>query len=378
MAYTNIDNAKDNFNTVLYTGDIVDGDGTGHDQAITGVGFQPDWVWHKGRSHARTHIWADSVRGTGGSPTQMLGISSQDNGAEINSNTNGWIESLDSDGFTVTSGNDSSSKSNNAGANGNTYVAWNWKCATSFSNDASATSVGSIDSSGKINADAGIAIITWTGTGSAGTIAHGLGAVPRFIMVKNRTDAGADWYCYHPANGNTHSILLNSTGAKVGAYSDNWNNTSPTSTVFSVGSSNSTGGSSGDNMIAYVFAESTGFSHFGTYVGDATDANGPFAYTGFKPAFVMLKNTAEASTDWYMYDNKRGGPAATVYGNNNKFFLKANTGVAEANESLHFYSNGFKIKITNNFHSGNTSKFIYMAFAESPLVNSNGIPTTAR
>ena len=186
MAYTTVDDPAQSFNTVLYTGDIVDGDGTYHDQAITGMGFQPNWLWHKGRSHARQHIWADSVRGTGGSPTQMLGLSPQDNGAETNSNTNGWVESLDSDGFTVTSGGDSSSRSNNAGANTNTYVAWGWKSETSFSNDASSTSVGTIDSSGSINTTAGQSIISWTGTGSAATIAHGLSAVPRMIIVKNR------------------------------------------------------------------------------------------------------------------------------------------------------------------------------------------------
>jgi len=371
MAYTTIDNPADHFNTILFTGDIVDSDGTGHDQAVTGVGFQPDWVWHKCRSHANQHIWADSIRGQGGSPTQMLGLASQDNGPETTANTNGWIESLDSDGYTVTSGNDSSSKSNNAGANGRTYVGWCWKCSTAFSNDASATSVGSIDSSGKINADAGIAIITWTGTGSAGTIAHGLAAVPKFIMVKNRTDSSTDWYCYHPANGNTHSILLNSSGAKVGAYSDNWNNTSPTSTVFSVGSSNSTGGSSSDNMIAYIFADVKGYSKVGSYTGNG-NADGPFVYTGFKPAWVMFK--PDASADWTIVDNKRN-----TFNTVADKTINANIGTAEHDGSmdLDFLSNGFKIKNANtdNNHSGT---IIYMAFAESPFVNSNGIPNNTR
>ena len=375
MAYTVIDKPIDHFNTLLWTGDIVDGDGTGHDQAVSGVGFQPDWVWHKCRSHANQHIWADSIRGTGGSPTQMLGISSQDNGAETNSNSNGWIESLDSDGYTVTAGNDSGGKASNAGGNGRTYVGWCWKCATSFSNDASATSVGSIDSSGKINADAGIGIITWTGTGSAGTIAHGLGAVPKFMMVKNRTDAGADWYCYHPANGNTHSILLNSNGAKVGAYSDNWNNTTPTSTVFSVGSSNSTGGSSSDNMIAYVFADSKGFSQSGSYIGNG-DADGSFAYTGFKPAWFMVKNTS-ASEHWRIYDNKRN----TF---NHMFrLLNANTGPAEStvdntSEEIDFLSNGVKIRSSAQQLNSDGHVYIYLAFAENPFTTSSGVPGTAR
>tara|TARA_R100000458_G_C8234733_1_gene215407 strand:- start:16 stop:1137 length:1122 start_codon:yes stop_codon:yes gene_type:complete len=373
MAYTTIDNPADHFNTLLWTGDIVDSDGTGHDQAVTGVGFQPDWVWHKCRSHANQHIWADSIRGQGGSPTQMLGLASQDNGAETTVNTNGWIESLDSDGYTVTSGNDSSSKSNNAGANGRTYVGWCWKCSTAFSNDASATSVGSIDSSGKINADAGIAIITWTGTGSAGTIAHGLAAVPKFIMVKNRTDSSTDWYCYHQANGNTHSILLNSTGAKVGAYSDNWNNTSPTSTVFSVGSSNSTGGSSSDNMIAYIFADVKGYSKVGSYTGNG-NADGTFIHTGFRPAWIIIKRSSSSGSNWHMHDTKRD-PFNIVSAD-----LYADVGVAEddSTDRLDILSNGIKIKTSNGAYNTSGATYIYMAFAESPFVNSNGIPNNAR
>ena len=375
MAYTDIDDPAAHFNTILFTGDIVDGDGTGHDQAVTGVGFQPDWVWHKCRSHANQHIWADSIRGQGGSPTQMLGLASQDNGAETTVNTNGWIESLDSDGYTVTSGNDSSGKSNNAGADGRTYVGWCWKCSTAFSNDASATSVGSIDSSGKINADAGIAIITWTGTGSAGTIAHGLAAVPKFIMVKNRTDSSTDWYCYHPANGNTHSILLNSNGAKVGAYSDNWNNTSPTSTVFSVGSSNSTGGSSSDNMIAYVFADVKGYSKMGSFTGNA-DTDGPMLYTGFRPAWFLVKNTA-ASEHWRIYDNKRNtfNHMFRLLNSNASF---AESTVDNASEEIDFLSNGVKIRSSAAQLNGSGHTLLYMAFAESPFVNSNGIPNNAR
>ena len=193
MAYTTIDDPAQYFNTVLFTGDIQDSDGTGHDQAITGVGFQPDWVWHKCRSHANQHMIVDSARGTGGSPTQMLTISSQDANAEFNSNTNGIVESLDSDGFTVTSGNDSSSKSNNAGANGRTYVDWCWKAETAFSHDASATGVGTLDSAGRINTTAGFAVLTTTGTGSAATIGHGLGKAPKLIWVKNRTTQ-QDWF----------------------------------------------------------------------------------------------------------------------------------------------------------------------------------------
>ena len=358
MAYTTIDDPAIYFNTVLYTGDIVDSDGTGHDQAITGVGFQPDFVWHKGRSHARKHIIVDSVRGTGGG-SAMLGLSSQDTNAESNSNTNGWVKSIDSDGITVTSGNDSSSKSNNAGANGNTYVIWNWKESSI----------------------AGFDIVSYTGNSSDGTtvqdISHSLSAVPHWIIVKNRADS-TNWAVYHKGNTSapeTEVIYLNATNA-TSDDSAFFGDTSPTSSQFRVGGDNGVNGNS-DAMIAYLWSEKKGFSKFGSFVGNAS-GNGPFIYTGFKPAWIMVKNASASSTDWYIYDNKRGGPVASAYGNNNKFFVKANDGAAEANETFDIYSNGFKIKITNNFLNGDGNTLIYMAFAESPFVSSNKIPSTAR
>ena len=147
MAYTTIDKPSDYFNTVSYTGDMVDGDGTGHTQSITGVGFQPDWVWHKGRSNARTHILVDSVRGL----TNYNWLVSSGTTAELTTNTNGAIKSIDSDGITLENGNDSSSKSNNAGANGETYVFWNWLAGGT----ASSNTDGSITSSVSANTTSG-------------------------------------------------------------------------------------------------------------------------------------------------------------------------------------------------------------------------------
>ena len=377
MAYSTTDDPAQYFNTVLYTGDIVDGDGTYHDQAITGMGFQPDWLWHKGRSHARQHIWADSVRGTGGSPTQMLGLSSQDANAETNSNTNGWVKSLDSDGFTVTSGGDSSSRSNNAGADTNTYVAWGWKDGTTISSTSTSGSGTAKTYTGSVNTDAGFSIIRYVGNGTAGhTIPHHLGKKPDAIIVKHLGD-GQQWASQWSPLGATH-VMRFATQNAASDSNTRWNDTEPTTSVFTLGNE-AEGNTNDGNHIAFCFANIKGYSKIGSYTGNATGNNGgPFIYTGFKPAWIMIKNASAGSTDWYIYDNKRGGPAATVYGNNNKFFLKANTGVAEANETFDMYSNGFKIKITNNFLNGDGNTLIYMAFAESPFVSSNKIPTTAR
>ena len=353
MAYTTIDDPAQYFNTITWTGDIVDSDGTGHDQAVTGVGFQPNFIWHKCRSHANQHIWADSVRGTGGSPTQMLGISPQDTGAETNSNTNGWIESIDSDGYTVTSGNDSSSKSNNAGANGRTYVAWNWK----------------------EDATAGFDIVSYTGNSSDGTttqdISHSLSAVPHWIIVKNRADS-TNWAVYHKGNTSapeTEVIYLNATSA-TSDDSAFFGDTAPTSSQFRVGGDNGVNGNS-DSMIAYVWSEVKGFSKFGSFVGNA-DANGPFIYTGFKPAWVLIKNSSANGENWNMFDNKRNGF------NGSGEALRPNTNEAEYDRNVDFLANGFKIRDSSGEVSGDGNTLIYMAFAESPFVNSNKVPTNAR
>jgi hypothetical protein len=348
MAYTTIDDPAQYFNTVLYTGDIVDGDGTGHDQAITGVGFQPNFVWHKGRSHARQHIIVDSVRGTGGSPTQMLGLSSQDNNAETNSNTNGWIESIDSDGITVTSGNDSSSKSNNAGANGNTYVIWNWK----------------------EDATAGFDIVTYTGASGDQTFAHSLGAAPEWYLVKERGNTNS-WVVNHIglANQTNAYLLLNSTDA---AGTDSWfNSTAPSSSVVHANDGDSPTNRNGGTYVMYLWRGIKGFSKFGSFVGNA-DANGPFVFTGFRPAWVLIKNSSANGENWNMFDNKRNGF------NGSGEALRANTGEAEYDRNVDFLANGFKIRDSSGEVSGDGNTLIYMAFAEAPFVNSNGVPCNAK
>ena len=372
MAYTTIDDPAQYFNTVLFTGDIQDSDGTGHDQAVTGVGFQPDWIWHKCRSHANQHMIVDSVRGTGGSPTQMLFLSAQDNENEKNSNSNGAIESIDSDGFTVTAGNDSSSKSNNAGANGRTYVDWCWKAGTSFSNDASATSVGTIDSSGSANDTAGFSIVSYTGTGSAGTIKHGLSTAPNWIIFKNRETAGQNWIVYHSATSSTPQddfLKLNATSA-VGSSTSYGNNTAPTTSVFSVGANDNTNKSS-EGQIAYCFAEKQGYSKFGSFSGTG-NADGVFVHLGFRPAFIICKRT-DSADNWMMVDNKRG----SINLIDEVIFSDLSQAEVSTN-ACDFLSNGFKARTTSTWINASGGTYIYMAFAESPFVNSNGVPNNAR
>jgi len=347
MAYTSIDDPTIHFNTKLWTGNGSTGTGQ------TGIGFQPDWIWIKARAGTQggqSHNLFDSVRGEG------KYLFSDSNDAE-STDTN-RLTSFDSDGFTV--------GSNNAvNASSTTYVAWNWKAGGS----ASSNSNGSITSSVSANTTAGFSIVSWTGTGSAATIGHGLGAVPTMIWVKNR-DQTDDWYIYSVHNGNTHSIILNSNGAKVGAYTDNWNNTTPTSSVFSVGGSHATSGGSSEKMIAYCFTDIKSYSKFGSYTGNG-DADGTFVYTGFRPAFIITKSASSAE-HWYLNDSKR-----SLNGSDKKLFPNLNS--AESDEvNSDILSNGFKLRANNAIHNSSGQTYIYLAFAEAPFVNSSGIPCNAR
>ena len=351
--YTTIDDPTKFFNTVTYTGDLQDSDGTGHTQSITGVGFQPDWVWHKGRSGARTHMIVDRVR----TVSSYNWLVSSGSGAELTTNTNGAISSIDSDGITVQNGNDSSSKSNNAGKNGETWVFWNWKAGGS----ASSNSDGSITSTVSANTTAGFSIVKYTGTGSNATIGHGLGVEPSMIIIKNLT-ASRDWLVYHKQLGNTHGIYLDLTNASTSS-SGFFNNTSPTSSVFSVGTDTDANDSS-DDTIAYCFAEKQGYSKFGSYTGNG-NADGTFVYTGFLPAWVMIKNISTADP-WLMLDNKRD----TFNPMEKRLDANDNDAEATGTDYADFLSNGFKIIGNLGIHNNSNQNYIYMAFAEHPFVTS--------
>ena len=355
MAYTTIDNPELYFQTKLYTADQQD------NRAITFDGsenMQPDFIWNKNLDQAVTHMIFDSVRGV------TKDIAPDQNSAENTSTDH--LKSFDTNGFTVSTswGNYST---------GNEYVSWCWKAGTSFTNDASSTGVGSIDSSGSVSTDAGFSICSYTGTGGTETIKHGLTSKPSIILVKKRSGS-ANWYMYHHKNTSapaTDFLTLNSTSA-TSDNANNWNDTEPTSSVFSVGASGTTN-PSGGTMIAYCFAEKKGYSKFGSYTGNG-NADGTFVYTGFKPAFVITKKTSGTSP-WGIHDNKRD-PFNEV-----DELLEADTSAALSDSTYgrDYLSNGFKIRTSSSGVNGSGNSFIYMAFAESPFVNSAGaVPTNAR
>ena len=346
-----INKPSDYFNTILWSGNSST-------NALTGVGFQPDWVWVKERSSISNHQTYDSVRGT----TKQLEPNTT--GAEGTISTG--VTSFDTDGFTV--GNNSDLNSS-----GETYVGWNWLA----SNTTASNTDGSITSTVSANTTSGFSIVSYTGTGANATVGHGLGSAPKIIIVKNRTDSGTGFYTYVDALGNANGLFLNDTSGSLG-FSSVWNSTSPTNDVFTVHTNNGVNGS-GDNIIAYCFAEKKGYSKFGSYAGNGS-SDGSFIYTGFKPAWILVKAINTSGENWTLYDSKRNGINADTIDTANRS-LRPNTNDNEATASGYYMdilSNGFKFR--NNSGSINTNgyNYFYMAFAEQPLVGTNNIPCTAR
>ena len=356
-AYTSIDNPELYFQVEIYTGN----GSSGHAQTLDGSeDMQPDIVWIKNRDTTGYHTLFDSVRGV---EKPLWPNANSTEGSDSNT-----LTAFGSDGFTVAS---------DAAVNGNTnkLVAWCWKAGTAFSNDASATSVGSIDSSGSINTTAGISIVNFTGNGTAGaTVAHGLSAVPKLILVKVHTSSTAyGWRLYHGSLGATRNMIFNDSSA-VATATNKWNDTAPTSSVFSLGDTSGTN-ESGSGIIAYSFAEKQGFSKFGSYTGNG-NADGVFVYLGFKPALIIIKRT-NGTQWWVLKDNKR----SHSNGNNvNKYILYPNDDDAEGTDSNHMdlLSNGFKYRDSASAGNASGAPYIYMAWAEAPFVNSNGVPCNAK
>jgi len=347
MSYTNgLDKPSDYFNTILYTG-------TGTSPlSVTGVGFQPDFLWIKRRDSSGSHRLTDIVRG--------VANHLETNNTDAEKSSSG-IGSFDSDGWTFNSTGVSFNTS------GGTYAGWNWLAGgTGVSN-----TQGSITSTVSANTTAGFSVVSWTGTGVAGTIGHGLGATPSMYIVKKRS-AVEDWEVYHKSLGATKDIRLNSTGAVFTSIL--WNNTEPTDNVFSVYTGQSVN-NSGSTYIAYCFAPKKGFSSMGSYIGNGS-TDGTFVFTGMKPAFVMIKRTDSATgADWRIRDSVR-----TPY-NDSQQTLYANLSDSESTASgnaIDFVSNGFKIRNTSAGINASGGTYIYMCFAENPFVTSTGIPTTAR
>tara|TARA_R100001510_G_C7613796_1_gene176539 strand:+ start:1 stop:1077 length:1077 start_codon:yes stop_codon:yes gene_type:complete len=358
MAYTTIDDPSAYFQTALYTGN-----GTSTN-AITNDGnsdLQPDWLWLKSRSITSDNIIFDSTRGTN------KRVSTNTTSAE---ETQAFYSSFDSDGFTL---GDSNANVNQSSA---TYVNWQWKAngGTTSSNGN-----GSITSTVQADTTAGFSIVTYTGTGSTATIGHGLGAIPDMIIVKNRS-ASQNWRVFHKdayhggGYGQYQSgIKLNSSAAADHGANSYWNNTAFTSNVFTI-HTNAEVNVNSQNFVAYCFKSIQGYSKFGRYKGQE-NADGPFVYTGFAPAWIMIKQT-DQSRDWLILDNKR-----EPNNDSSRLRLKANSSGADddsADNGIDFLSNGFKIRTGANGLNANTGNFVYMTFAEHPFVSSKGVPATAR
>jgi hypothetical protein len=330
------------FNAATYTG-------TTANQSVA-VGFKPDWVWIKSRSNVTNHFMYDVVRGVN------IGIISNSTGSEA---SYGMLPSFDTNGFTASSNGNQYDGTN---YNTYTYVAWNWKAGSSTVTN----TAGSVNSQVSANPTAGFSVVTYTGPGgTSGTIGHGLGATPSMIIVKNRDGITANWTVYHASLGNTKALYLNTTDAEQTATSF-WNNTSPSSTVFTVGNNAGTNYSVTINYVAYCFAPIAGYSDFGSYIGNGS-ANGPFVYTGFKPAFLLIRTTGTAAGyQWFMFDNKRDSYNLTQNP------LTAHTSGAEPASAsgyreLDMLSNGFKIRASGDQINYSTQQYIYMAFAENPF-----------
>ena len=358
MAYTTIDDPSAYFQTALYSGN-------GSTQSITNDGnsdLQPDWLWFKSRNSTQVHQLFDTTRGI------AKALRSNDTDAENTDDPNDRLTAINSDGFSL--GDDG-----NPNNGSNTYVCWQWKAnggTTSSNND------GSYTSTIQANTTAGFSIVKYGDASSfsastPATVGHGLGKAPKWIVIKN-LDGTRDWGVHHVSNGAGKIIYLDLTNA-VASSTGFDNGTLPTSSVFTVNTLNV---ANGNNLeyIAYCFAEIQGYSKFGSYTGTA-NANGPFVYTGFKPAWVLIRNT-EDGEGWMLHDTTVDDATATGNPVERRFQVNENQAEVGTTNAFDFVSNGFKVRTDTTSHNGSGHNIIYMAFAEHPFVSSKGVPTTAR
>jgi hypothetical protein len=324
--------------------------GTSAVQSITNAGaFRPDLVWIKCRSVSNNNSLFDSVRGATGQLFSNL--------------TN--AEAVGSDGFTSFNSNgfslDNSGSGGNVNVSGRTYVAWQWQAGqgTNTSNTS-----GSITSTVSVNATAGFSVVTWTGNGTNGTIGHGLGVAPKMIIAKIRSTTD-NWLCYHSELGATKYINLNLTNAATTSAGP-WNNTAPTPSVFSVSSTTVWLNNTGSTYVAYCWADVSGFSKAFSYTGNG-NADGPMVYLGFRPKFILYKNSSSGTAFWRIFDTSR----ATYNTVNNALY--PNSSIAEDTGSgpIDILSNGFKIRTSQANDNNNGDTIIGIAFAENPFKNSN-------
>ena len=356
MAYTTIDDPQQYFQTALYTGN-------GSNRSITFDGtndMQPDLVWIKERNAVEGHKIFDAARGA----TNLWQSSSA--GAEQDQDTS--LTAFNSDGFSL--GVDTGDITNE---NAVTYVAWCWKAGAGSGSSNTAGSINTTTTT--VSTTAGFSASTYSGTGSNATIGHGLGVAPEMLIFKRR-NASSEVLVYHKgfaSDAETDYMVLHGTGAVV----DNataWQDTAPTSTVFSIGTYTDIN-VSGGTMICYAWAGKQGFSKFGSYQG-FSNSNGATVYTGFSPAFILVKCVSNASSNWLTTDNKRSDDKNSAY---NNWQLRWNATDAEENGTVgvDFLHNGFKWRDSHNEANLTGRHYLYMAFAHAPMVNSNGVPCTA-
>jgi hypothetical protein len=326
------------FDATLYTGNGSSG------KAVTNAaGFSPDFVWLKDRSAANYHGLFDVIRGAG--------YALYSNGTFAESAFNAQtLQSFNSNGFTVGTNGDFNT-------NANSYVGWQWDAGSSTVTNTN----GTISSQVRANPTAGVSVVTYTNPASGTfTVGHGLGVAPAMMILKSTNQGSTNWVTYHKSLGNTQAIYLNLTNAAT--TNTTWNNTSPTSTVFT-GTTTWLGGSA-YNYVAYCFSEIAGFSKFGSYTGNS-NADGAFVYTGFRPRYVMIKNAGLAN-NWCIYDTARN-----TYNVTNSFLVAQGSNAEQTGLEIDILSNGFKARTTNDNVNSSSYSYIYMAFAENPFANSN-------
>ena len=352
MAYTTINDPSLYFRAKSYTGNGANNRAVVWDE--THANMQPDWLWFKSTVGNQSHALFDSVRGA------VKRLISNSNGGQGDEATN--LDSFDTNGFTV---------DNEAIVNhdSNRMMVWGWKGGTTSGIGGSP----SITPSGySFNATAGFSIIGYTGNGTDGaTISHGLGTTVDYAFFK-RTDGSANWVLQAPLLGNNVQLVLNdrsqeNTDTRLGD-ADDWN-----STLVELGTYGDMNGNN-DTYIMYAFSNRQGYQRAGNYVGNG-NADGPFVYTGFKPAFVLRKRRADSDSHWFLNDNKREGFNGS--GSNDAQLVNTNSADTDDNR-IDFLSNGFKVRTTDGDVNANGGNYIYLAIAESPLVNSEGIPNNAR
>ena len=353
--YSTIDKSSLHFNTKTYTGN-------GTSLAVTGVNFKPDWLWIKQTNTTRSHQLMDAVR------TASYRLHSDQNVAQSSSG----LTSFDSDGFTV-----DGTSLNGTNQSGGTYVAWNWKANGAGSSNTD----GSITSTVSANTTAGFSIVKWVGNSSNATVGHGLGTAPKVIWVKN-TQSAYEWIVGHAdlddgGTGFSNNWYYNGIG--IGKRNQNatasWNSTSPTNSVFSLHSSATYMNASGQENIAYCFSERIGFSKFGLYDGNVS-LDGPFLYCGFKPSYVLIKSRTLNNQQWCVFSD-----GLNPFNEMTNTLQPSTNGAADGNtlyNDIDVLSNGFKIREDNDNINATGQSYIFMAFAEAPLVGSNNVPCTAR